>query len=281
MKTKESSSRGFVYVASGEQFIWEAVRSATRVKKWHDLPCLLICDRSVEMEALGIFDEVRNELDGFNYKDKILMGESPYEESIFLDTDTLVCEPMWELFDLLDRFDLAVQFSLGGNHYRLSTVPPSFHEPSAGIVVWKKNQRTEEFFRVWKRAYEDIESSLHSIGAWDQRSLRYACYHSDVRIVPVPVEYQFCSYGANLIAERAIMLHGRNVDQAMADYVNSQHGPRVWLPRIGLVPDHTKPCFTRLLAFTFRFWRDYLKRTVRNLLHKTGLWRLPESKRDA
>jgi len=41
--------------------------------------------------------------------DKILpLLDSPFNRTVFLDTDTQVCSEFFELFDLLDRFDLAV-----------------------------------------------------------------------------------------------------------------------------------------------------------------------------
>lgn len=36
------------------------------------------------------------------------MLHSPFEHTIFLDTDTFVCGDFSELFDLLDHFDIAM-----------------------------------------------------------------------------------------------------------------------------------------------------------------------------
>lgn len=276
-----SDSRGFIYVVSGDRFLNEALHSAARARALHGLPITLITDRDPGPDGREVFEEVRVELSGFDYSDKIRMRESPYDRTIFVDSDTLFIRPVHDLFDLLDRFDLALQFTEGGNHYRLPGVPPSFLEPSARIIAWRRNSASEAFFDRWATAYAEIEKQQGRKGAWDQRSLRQAVYFSDIRLTPIPLEWQFCTYKPNFVCYETRMLHGRNVSDALAQQIDRRLGPRVWLPRVGLVPSLDQPSFRDFVGFTFRFGSRLLRRRLRLALHHARIWRLPENTRPA
>jgi hypothetical protein len=90
----KKSKRGFVFVAWGEKYVQEAIRSAISIKRHMDYPICLITSR--KNQKLEIFSHIIYEKFSYSYKDKILMKLSPYEETIFLDTDTFILESMDE-----------------------------------------------------------------------------------------------------------------------------------------------------------------------------------------
>ena len=140
-----TSTRGSVYVAWGRSFVTEAIVSARQVKRVMDLPVVLVTNEQID--DVSIFDEVVIVPFSKSYRDKILMRLSPFEKTVFPDTDTFVLEPLDQLFSMLDRFDLVYQPSAPSSHYDLPGVPMlAFEEPSAGLIAWRRNERVERFF---------------------------------------------------------------------------------------------------------------------------------------
>src|SRR5437879_782202 len=85
-----NQSRGFVYIAFGQDYVEEAAASARSVRALHQYPITLITDKQPAQHVGTVFDTVRVETLRRDYSDKILMGTSPYERTIFLDSDTVV-----------------------------------------------------------------------------------------------------------------------------------------------------------------------------------------------
>ena len=280
-KFNTMNKRGFIYVASGEKYVREAAHSAARVRELHGLPITLICDQALSPASMAVFDDVRVSLHGFDYRDKLRMYESPYEHTIFVDTDTFFVRPVFELFDLLDQFDLALQFTEGGNHYRLPGVPVCFFEPSAGLIAWRKNNATAAFFDQWQIAYAKIEREQNIKGAWDHRSLRQALYTSNARFAPIPLEWQLYTYKPNFVCHETRMLHGRDASADMASIIDQRTGPRVWLPKIGLIPSLEDPSLPEYMRFALRFTIRFARRWGRLVMHRARIWRLPENQRPA
>ena len=275
------NTRGFIYIAFGEKYVTEAIVSATSAKKYHPYPVTLITDAMPSAELNHIFDDIRYKKLAREFSDKLLMEESPYDETIFLDSDTLLIGSMDPVFLLLSNFDVALQFTDGGNHYSLPGLPPSFHEPSAGIIAWKKSHKTTYFFRLWTKWYADIEKSQGITGAWDQRSLRAALFFSDVRIAPLSNEYQFVIFVSNLVAGNVIMVHGRNITSRQIAELGRSCETRLWVPKVGICPIYVNAPILGTCRFLFRYTIRLCVVVGRRVLAAIGAWPYPESKRRA
>jgi hypothetical protein len=270
-------TRGVVYVAWGDEFVSEAKTSAISLKKQMDCPVSLITPTPIEDH--GPFDEIIIEPFSRSYRDKILMRKSPYDHTIFLDTDTVILEPLDQLFDLLERFDLAYQPSAPSDHYKLDGVPLlAFYEPSAGILVWRNSPVTQQFFDSWDLEYTRQEAE-NGQGAWDQRSLRAAAWSSDVRIAMLGGDWQLCSFEFGICMNKVKLVHGRGrlAQQALA-YSNTSIGPRVYMPGIGFFQFNEEGSF-KYLRLSLASFGQFLKRSLRLFLHGVGIWRLPTSDR--
>jgi hypothetical protein len=272
-----SVERGLVYVVWGKAFVAEAVRSARSAKAHGGYPCAII---TPDIEGLDdVFDYKISRPFNKTYADKIMMHDSPFEQTIFLDSDTVVTSSLDPLFALLDRFDVFFSAANGGNHYAVRDVPiASFPEFSAGVIGFRRNERVQRFFQLWQESYDEIERELGD-GAWDQRSLRYAAWASDVRMTCLQHEWQCYTYFGNLLLEDAKIFHGRG--KALEDLIvmaNRHLDYRFVLPKVGYLPlSHTT---TRQYArFTLSLMRMTAKRGIRRLLHHTGIWRLPINQR--
>ncbi len=105
-----SPGRGVIYTAIRERFVDEARISARSVRRFlPDARIVLFTDR--QLERTEPFDEVirLTSLSAKPHLDKLhCMKNSPFAETLFLDTDTYVCGDLSELFELLAQFDIAM-----------------------------------------------------------------------------------------------------------------------------------------------------------------------------
>ena len=269
--------RGFIYVAWGERYLREAFDSATNLRKHMSDPIVLVTSEPVDEP--NPFDSVIVTPFSATYRDKINMRLSPFEHTVFLDTDTWVLQSLDEVFQLLERFDIVYQPSAPSDHYRIEGMPMhAFYEPSAGFVAWRKNDRTTSFFDVWDREYTAQERE-NGDGAWDQRSMRAALWKTDVHISGLGPDWQLMSMEANIFMNSVKMVHGRGRDaNAARRECNTKIGPRLYVPRLGFTTIWTMTPldYLRLSAASAYM---FVYRTARMLLHWTGLWRLPTNKR--
>ena len=198
---------GVIYAAIGGRYIREAKVSAASVRaRLPGYRIVLFCD-SAPANA-GPFDEIRviTPRTAAPHLDKLLaMKESPFERTLFLDVDTFLCDSPDGLFDLLDRFDIAMAHDPRyGEPYPEGTgVPPSFPEFNQGVVLFRRSVEMAA-------ALQSALDWAHQSGRWDdQVALRIALYHSDLRIAPLPPEYN-CRFGSfGYLSRPAIILHGR------------------------------------------------------------------------
>src|SRR5207302_5761641 len=90
--------------------------------------------------------------------DKVIyIPQSPYKYTLFIDADTYIYDDFSEIFSLLKHFDLAVAhdtFRIYVEDYEklkenLHRIPISFPMLNSGVILFKKSERMERFFRAW------------------------------------------------------------------------------------------------------------------------------------
>ena len=68
----------------------------------------------------------------------------PYDQAMFLDSDTYIVEPFPELFDMLDRFDLVSTLE---HHYSTSDyMPQCWPQLNLGMFLWN---RTDDIMKLF------------------------------------------------------------------------------------------------------------------------------------
>jgi lipopolysaccharide biosynthesis glycosyltransferase len=78
--------------------------------------------------------------------------DSPYEVTLYLDCDTVVLQPIGELFKKVSEYDMLIANS---PHLDTSTKPyklVALAKPNAynsGVIVYQKNERTRQLFKDW------------------------------------------------------------------------------------------------------------------------------------
>lgn len=228
---------GVIYVATGAKFVAEAEKSLATLRKTNpDLPAMLLTDSAPANPERWDTLSVDASLKGVRGASKLYMDRAPWERCLFLDTDTHVYSDLSQGFTLLDRFDLAGDHYHSGHHYQLPGLPSSFPEICSGVLFWKKNERTSVFFDLWREFYHG-DPETYGGRKWDQKSLRYAVWLSDVRFIDLPSSYDLITYFPAVIEGPVVIAHGRsaiNLDR-MKQRMSSSEQLRAYVPGIGMM----------------------------------------------
>jgi len=184
-------TQGVLYVATGRRYILSAIHSARSVRRHNpDLPIHLFAD----WQAQG-FDFETNpapftsvgSINAGHYRSKVDYSvETPFEHTLYLDTDTRVLTDITPLFDLLDRFDIAVAHAPNRltrlMNWRVP-VPVSFPQFNCGVMVYKNSEKVMKFLRDWIEAFH--QAGFRS----DQITFRELVWLSDLRVATLAPEY--------------------------------------------------------------------------------------------
>jgi hypothetical protein len=227
----KESSAGFYFIATGPRFLDEACRSAERIRSV--MPGVSIAIASDLSPPKDLFDHHLEITEPkFNFSDKIgPLLSTPFEKTVFLDTDTWLCERVPEIFSILDRYDIAMAHA-PMRFTATSAVPPTFPECNSGVVAYHLNDRTRSLFALWEKLYQERLTSTGVID--DQPSLRDALWKSDASFAALPPEYNFRFIMPAFAGRGSVkILHGRHPDyEALSASLNKSGSPRVFLPRL-------------------------------------------------
>lgn len=245
-----------MYSCVGELYVAEALRSAHSSLRFNKLPHVLFTDVAAAGEP-GLAIE-RIEPTDSPYGDKIAsMRRSPFERTLYLDTDTYVIDDVTHLLGLLDRFDIAVAFTAEGRGPHDPAVPPAFYEFNTGVLAWRASERMSQFMRSWEETYRDwrangdpfpVPGGGSRAGRADQLAFRRCAWEHDVSLFVLAPEFNFRLGYPTTVGGRVGILHGRNLDyESLAARVNERELPRSWPPPLSL-GEKVARRVTRLLA---------------------------------
>ena len=241
MAASPTQPRGVIYVATGRRHLDEMIQSARSLRRhMPGLPVLLYTDQKEIPD--GVFDVIRlMENPCHSFIDKIApLCDSPFDRTLFLDTDTLVCAPINDLFDVLERFDLAVTHA-PFRHDRPFSTPTCFAELNTGVIAYRNTEAVRAMFRLWLAIYQKEVADTGKMDS-DQPAFRAALYQSpEVAPYVLPSEYNLRTVMPAAIGRGKVrIIHGRASDMdAVADHINSSGKIRVFVPDIWhLVSSH-------------------------------------------
>ena len=266
------ATRGVIYVATGRKYVDEATRSIASLKRFMpDIHATIFTDLGVESES---FDRVLNiDKSGDGKRDKITsMSQTPYDQTLYLDSDTYICGEISELFDLLDAFDVATTPDVNWNYYPIADVPFCYPELNTGVVLYKQSVEMTRFFDAWLKHYEDYARKEPK--GRDQPSFRTALYHSRLRFAALPYEYNCRWQERGVLVYTAKILHGRAGDarhfETVAGALNRRIVRRVYIGR-KVYGEFKRGRLTRRLearliaSFRDPPWKIGLRRLVKSL----------------
>ena len=212
-------SQGIIYIATGDKYLEEAMHSAASVKEvMPTIPIALFTDKKIEENDL-FEDVICIEDPTFSYLDKIeWVRHSPFDETIFLDTDTFVCADLSDVFQLLEKDDLLICHDTWRSSLDIEGIPAAFPELNTGVIAFRKTDSTDTLFKEWKKAFEKYDKPT------DQPAFRYALFNSSIRFGILPNEYNFRTWGGNAVGGNSfvMVLHGRaNSPKQLGEQINA------------------------------------------------------------
>jgi hypothetical protein len=186
-------TQGILYIATGGKYIRAGIRSAESVRAHcPDLPTHLYADWKQHgfdfHESPYPFTSVEH-IDDPHRRSKVdYMSRTPFDRTLYLDTDTALQADIRGMFELLDRFDIALVHAHRRNaparlkDWRVR-LPAAFPQFNSGVVLYRRTPAVTELLDSWRRAFH--EAGL----AQDQVTLRELLWSSDLRIATLPPEY--------------------------------------------------------------------------------------------
>ena len=189
----EKRTRGVLYIASGIEHITAALQSAQSVRNTNpDLPIHLFADwqqQNIQLDiAPGPLTSWENIPKPHRRSKVDYIARTPFDQTLYLDTDTRVLCDLTDLFSLLEKFDVALSHAhkreIPGKQKKVYIqTPNAFPQFNSGVFLFKKNDKTMNVFSQWQKWF--YESSLPT----DQNTLREVLWNSDLRIATLPPEY--------------------------------------------------------------------------------------------
>ncbi len=186
-------TRGFLFIATGKKYIKAAVRAAVSCKLHSpDIPIHLFANwqdfdfdfmnSSYPFSSVGKITEPhrRSKID--------YLSQTPFERTLYFDSDIALNADVRDVFQILDRFDVALCHA----HRRNTTLrlqpwkvelPISFPQFNSGVFAYRKTTEVINFLERWVVAYKEAGFPQ------DQRTLRELLWESDLRIATLPPEY--------------------------------------------------------------------------------------------
>ena len=184
---------GVLFVATGAGYRQLAARAAASVARVSPgLPIDLATDEPVEP---GDFATVTL-LDDPWFRSRIdAMAATRFERTLHLDADVLAVADLRDVFEVLDRFDIALAHDQARNSPAANAVwrrplPAAFPQFNGGVIAYRRTPEVLGFLGRWAEAMRAPGMRK------DQPSLRELLWESDLRIATLPPEYNLLDLGA-------------------------------------------------------------------------------------
>jgi hypothetical protein len=209
---KESASGpGILWISGDDKYLQEVKISARSAKKLiPDIQRALITD-SERMKNHDLFDKVivkENILNGFIDKVRYI-SDSPFDHTLYVDTDTYFCKDVSEMFDLFEKFHLAAALAPGRETGQINrdSCPESFPEYNTGVILFDNSKIVIGLFEKWLEIYK---KEYIKKDAGDQPAFREAAWMSDINIHTIPSEYNCRTVYPGAAGDEVKIIHGRH-----------------------------------------------------------------------
>ncbi len=203
------TDRGVVYCATSQTVYLEAALiSSIALRQLNpEIPITIFCDPALELVP---FSTLRNSLQpyGVDIIELSMEGDtflsrsvkthlnelSPYQETLYIDSDMLPLKSLSQVWDYLDHGDIAMVLdrlpSLAMcDHvaqveidYTLKLLPGDTHQFNSGLMVWRNNDATQALFKRWQEEWSVFQKH-------DQLALVRAIATEKVAVAQMPVNY--------------------------------------------------------------------------------------------
>lgn len=185
---------GVLLTATGKKYIDSAIRAAKTVRKhsptlkvhlnadWKNYPGYHFDQDPTPFTSV---DSIENP----HRRSKLeYLRKTPFDRTLFLDTDTAFASDITPMFELLDRFDIAAAHAHRRNYplrlkpWRIE-LPQVFPQFNTGVLLYQSTPEVLEFMDNWWVAFQEAGFPQ------DQITFRELIWQSDLRIATLPPEY--------------------------------------------------------------------------------------------
>jgi len=275
----EKGEKGVVYIATGARFREElkvSVRSLRQVMP--DIPITVFSDVDPLLDTENWkFHKIENPK--FGIPDKLSnLWRTPYQSTIYLDTDTFITSSLSSVFQMLERFDICVCHETARGYYyhdqanlNLSFPPKSFAEMNAGVIAFNQNSPGGDVIRAWPTKHAEMLPAFENWGGalratTDQPSLRQLLWdNTEVKLGILPTEYNALRYWGTYLWGEAVIVHGRGDIEKIATQMNLQPGvQRAYLQGLGTVAPFRQSTYRQIGGYFVRFHAEL----IMSLCHK-------------
>ncbi|MDS0220937.1 hypothetical protein NDI54_06175 [Haloarcula sp. S1AR25-5A] len=229
--------QGILYIATGTDYANQAIISARIAKKNTNYPVSIVSDQPI---SDSVFDEVILLKDPYyNFGDKILgMKKTPYEKTLFIDTDAYILDNISELFGLLSGFDIAAaqsphNWTAETKNIRAGSIDDSLDalpDLNTGVIPYKMNDKTAYFLDKWDDFYQEQHPQ-------DQPTFVSALYDTGVDFVTLPRIYNYIHGYPSQVTEDVKIIHDiedmiqtdnlKSELDRIESYLNATNSPRI------------------------------------------------------
>jgi len=226
-------SQGILYMVTGDEYVDEARQSAQSITAVMPNVEIAIATDTTDTD-LSTFDHVidyqfeRKVVDDRTWllNSTIPAGLSPFDRTLFLDSDTYVAADVSEVFDLLDDFDLAMTPS--PKRTQVEELPEPWHRFNCGVIAYRDTPAVREFLDNWNDIYRERLPKQDS--PIDQPAFAIALAESDLRWFNLPRQYNVRVPRRGQISREAKIIHGRHPAglEQVADVLNQSHRHRIY-----------------------------------------------------
>jgi hypothetical protein len=234
--------RGFVYAVSHDAWLQETVRSGLSAREaMPDLERELYITENLFAPNRGVLEDAFTKVfpirSSFRHRprfDSCLM--TTLDQPIFIDGDTLVLEPVYEVFEVLDDFDVALcldpqlhhPIAVGMNlHSSLPFVSMAVPEFNSGLIVANNTDKFRSFIKLWMELFQICMDKHYTM---DQVALRVALVKSGLRVATLPNNYNFRANIVQSAAKVVKILHCHGELEEIAKIINQRTTIRGYQP---------------------------------------------------
>ena len=163
------------------------------------------------------------------------LGQSPFAETLFLDTDTIIVRPIIEVFDLLEYFDMGISFL----SQFLRSDPYYLPWCNSGVILYRNNERMRQMCGLWLELYQQANDGQEEGHVLSDRFLPVALARSEVRVIPLGRSLNFYTGEPLTTSSPLRIIHSRDpVATRSAERINrgwdaaaDWHG-KIWIPQM-------------------------------------------------